>query len=310
MRAAGRPALFAPRRLPQEPAARLFAVGFATAALNPKVALFYMAVLPPFLDAERGSLFVQAAILGATQILVCAAWDAERSGVRRHGALPLDQAALGMAAQRYVLGPRRVGVLAVKARDGGSRSWDGTGSRSASSRWPIRAWWPSRWRMRSRKLYPPRRAALHAFAVSAVVHSGHDARSSIPENRALALGFWGIPHLLILPLLLYAGGGANPRRPDLTCRSAPTSDPSSSSAPARSSSARPASSTIPARRPARRCARGLPRDPGELQPGHDHDRSRPGGRHLHRADHAEIVEKIIAKERPTRCCRPWAARPR
>ena len=44
--------------------ARLFGVGFATAALNPKVALFYMAVLPPFLDPERGSVFLQGATLG------------------------------------------------------------------------------------------------------------------------------------------------------------------------------------------------------------------------------------------------------
>jgi dipeptidyl aminopeptidase/acylaminoacyl peptidase len=32
--------------------------------------------------------------------------------------------------------------------------------------------------------------------------------------------------------------------------------------------------------------RGLPRHPGELEPGHDHDRPRPGGRDLYRADHA------------------------
>jgi hypothetical protein len=44
--------------------------------------------------------------------------------------------------------------------------------------------------------------------------------------------------------------------------------------------------------------RGLPHRAGEFQPGDDHDRPRPGRRHLYRADHAEIVERIIAKEKP------------
>ena len=38
--------------------------------------------------------------------------------------------------------------------------------------------------------------------------------------------------------------------------------------------------------------------PGQLQPGHDHDRPRVRRRDVHRADHAEFVEKVIARERP------------
>jgi threonine/homoserine/homoserine lactone efflux protein len=112
VRPGGQP-LFAPRALPREPAGRHFAVGFATAALNPKVALFYMAVLPPFLDAERGSLFAQAAILGAVQIAVCAAWDAVLVWGAAGTARFLSTKPLWMAAQRYVLG-LALGVLAVK----------------------------------------------------------------------------------------------------------------------------------------------------------------------------------------------------
>ena len=74
LRPGGQP-IFAPRAMPREPAARLFSVGFATAALNPKVALFYMAVLPPFIDPARGSLFLQGAMLGAVQIAVCIVFD-------------------------------------------------------------------------------------------------------------------------------------------------------------------------------------------------------------------------------------------
>jgi threonine/homoserine/homoserine lactone efflux protein len=111
--------LFAPRRLPQEPPARLFGVGFATAALNPKVALFYMAVLPPFLDPDRGSLFLQAAILGALQIAICAAWDAVLVYGAAGAARFLSTKPVWMAVQRWVLGAA-LGLIAVKlATDSG-----------------------------------------------------------------------------------------------------------------------------------------------------------------------------------------------
>ncbi|PWS38105.1 lysine transporter LysE [Falsiroseomonas bella] len=111
--------LFAPRKLPQEPPARLFGVGFATAALNPKVALFYMAVLPPFLDPDRGSLFLQATMLGALQIAVCAAWDAVLVYGAAGAARFLSTKPVWMAVQRWVLGAA-LGLIAVKlATDSG-----------------------------------------------------------------------------------------------------------------------------------------------------------------------------------------------
>jgi hypothetical protein len=95
------------------------------------------------------------------------------------------------------------------------------------------------------------------------------------------------------------------------CQNAPISSRSSSSARDRSSSVRPASSTIPAPRPQGAEGRGLPHHPGQLQPGHDHDRSGPRRRHLYRADHAGSGgQDHRAPNAPTRCCRPWAARPR
>ncbi|MCZ8147788.1 MAG: LysE family transporter, partial [Roseomonas sp.] len=97
----------------REPAARLFGVGFATAALNPKVALFYMAVLPPFLDPDRGNLFVQAAILGLVQIVVCTAWDAVLVWGAAGAARFLSTKPFWMAVQRWVLGAA-LGLLAVK----------------------------------------------------------------------------------------------------------------------------------------------------------------------------------------------------
>jgi hypothetical protein len=59
-----------------------------------------------------------------------------------------------------------------------------------------------------RKLYPPMRAALTAFAISVAVHSATllflDA-----ENRLVALLFWGVPHMLLLPILIYSARRAN-----------------------------------------------------------------------------------------------------
>lgn len=109
----GGQAIFAPRPLPQEPALRLFSVGFATAALNPKVALFYVAVLPPFIDPALGSVFVQGAVLGAVQIGVAIAFDGAlvwgAAGVARF----LGTRPGWMAAQRWILGAA-LALIAVK----------------------------------------------------------------------------------------------------------------------------------------------------------------------------------------------------
>ena len=113
VRPGGQP-IFAPRPMPREASVRLFSIGFATAALNPKVALFYMAVLPPFLDPERGERVPPGR--GARRL-------ADR-GLRRErrgagaGARPATARFLGtrpfwMALQRWVLGAA-LGLLAVK----------------------------------------------------------------------------------------------------------------------------------------------------------------------------------------------------
>ena len=112
LRPGGQP-IFAPRAMPREPAARLFSVGFATAALNPKVALFYVAVLPPFIDPARGDVFTQGVMLGAVQILVAIIFD----GALVYGAAGVARF-LGtrpgwMAAQRWILGGA-LALLAVK----------------------------------------------------------------------------------------------------------------------------------------------------------------------------------------------------
>jgi hypothetical protein len=49
-------------------------------------------------------------------------------------------------------------------------------------------------------LMPPMRAALTAFALSVVLHGATTLMAG--PQAPVALAFWGIPHLLVLPLLL------------------------------------------------------------------------------------------------------------
>ncbi len=112
VRPGGQP-IFAPRPMPREGSVRLFSVGFATAVLNPKVALFYVAVLPPFLDPERGNVFLQSAVLGAVQIAVATGFDAVLVWGAAGTARFLGTRPFWMALQRWVLGAA-LGLLALK----------------------------------------------------------------------------------------------------------------------------------------------------------------------------------------------------
>ena len=53
-----------------------------------------------------------------------------------------------------------------------------------------------------RKIYPPMRAALTAFVLSVIVHGATTLMAG--EHAMLALAFWGIPHLIVLPVLLWS----------------------------------------------------------------------------------------------------------
>ena len=69
------------------PKAKLYRDGVLTAILNPKVAMFQLALFPQFVDPARGSVLVQSLILGATQIVMNVVGDSvfvfAAAGVRR-----------------------------------------------------------------------------------------------------------------------------------------------------------------------------------------------------------------------------------
>jgi threonine/homoserine/homoserine lactone efflux protein len=58
------------RDLPRDPPAKLFAMGFLTNVLNPKIAVFYLSIFPQFVTPEHGPVFLQSIVLGSTQIVV------------------------------------------------------------------------------------------------------------------------------------------------------------------------------------------------------------------------------------------------
>jgi threonine/homoserine/homoserine lactone efflux protein len=61
---------FEVQALPQDSPRKLFAMGFVTNLLNPKIAMLYLALLPQFLSApeDAGGVLSQSLVLGFTQI--------------------------------------------------------------------------------------------------------------------------------------------------------------------------------------------------------------------------------------------------
>jgi len=114
---AGGVGLFAPRTLPAAAPAKLFRMGILTSILNPKVALFYLALFPQFIDPTRGSVLGQSLVLGATQIVIAVIGDTMFVLAAAVIARWLATRPLWAAAQRWVLAGVFVAIAAKLALD-------------------------------------------------------------------------------------------------------------------------------------------------------------------------------------------------
>jgi threonine/homoserine/homoserine lactone efflux protein len=59
---------FQVRKLPPDSPMKLFAMGFVTNLLNPKIAMLYLSLLPQFIDPALGDVFSQSLVFGMIQI--------------------------------------------------------------------------------------------------------------------------------------------------------------------------------------------------------------------------------------------------
>src|SRR5664279_4460234 len=110
--------LFTRRDLPPVRAAVLFRNGVVTSILNPKVALFYLALFPQFVDPARGSVLAQSLLLAAVQITINAVSDMLFVLAAAQAARWLAQRPGWLAVQRWILGGVFAGIALKLAIDG------------------------------------------------------------------------------------------------------------------------------------------------------------------------------------------------
>jgi threonine/homoserine/homoserine lactone efflux protein len=109
--------LFARRDLPEVPRWTLYRTGIITSILNPKVALFYVALFPQFVDPARGSVLLQSLFLGAVQIAIAVVGDLLFVLAAAHAARWLADRPVWAAAQRWVLAGVFAAIAAKLALD-------------------------------------------------------------------------------------------------------------------------------------------------------------------------------------------------
>lgn len=110
---------FRVRDLPKDRPRKLFFMGFLTALLNPKIAVFYLSLLPQFIDPARGDVFFQSLMLGALQVMTSVSVNTLIVLGASSISLFLGRNPFWMTAQRLVMGSILAGFavrMATEAR--------------------------------------------------------------------------------------------------------------------------------------------------------------------------------------------------
>ena len=113
----GGTAPFQARRLPHDGPRKLFAMGFMTNLLNPKVAVLYLSLLPQFIDPAAGNVLGQAVVLGAFQIAISVTVNAAIAIAAGGIALFLMRHPGWMVVQRWLMGSVLAGLALRMATD-------------------------------------------------------------------------------------------------------------------------------------------------------------------------------------------------
>lgn len=111
--------LFQVRKLAVDSPRKLFAMGFVTNLLNPKIAMLYLALLPQFIDPAAGSVLMQSLALGAIQIAISVSVNALIALAAGSIALFLSARPGWMLVQRWLMGTVLAGLavrMAVEAK--------------------------------------------------------------------------------------------------------------------------------------------------------------------------------------------------
>jgi threonine/homoserine/homoserine lactone efflux protein len=108
---------FQVRALPRDSRGRLFAMGLVTNLLNPKIAMFYLSLLPQFVDPARGNVLGQSLVLGATQIFISLSVNAMIAMTAGSIATFLANRPVWLVVQRWVMGTVLAGMALRIATD-------------------------------------------------------------------------------------------------------------------------------------------------------------------------------------------------
>jgi threonine/homoserine/homoserine lactone efflux protein len=110
---------FQVRQLGVDGPRKLFAMGFVTNLLNPKIAMLYLALLPQFIDPVQGSVLTQSLVLGSIQIVISVSVNALIALTAGSIAVFLGTRPSWLLVQRWLMGTVLAGLamkMALEAR--------------------------------------------------------------------------------------------------------------------------------------------------------------------------------------------------